>query len=195
MSWPLGMTLRVVIPSGALATVPLAWFLKDLDEIRVACKRLSRYEYDNNHQVLSFDCYATEFSFSVALPQAAPGSPNERAWLSRFGDAYRDRALGVRVTEFNLWDWRGCIAVHKEVFLGDLMKPIPDEVRARLCAAMRAYVDGSLRCSDCGAMLPMVELPGAYFAGRYCAACWLGERGKHSGSGGWKAVESRETYD
>lgn len=193
--WPQGMTLRVVIPSRALLTVPLHWFMKQLEEVRIACKQLARYEYDNNHQVLVFDVYGVEFSFSFSLPQGQPGSPNDLRWRTKFGKDYTHRSIGAYVTKFYLWDARGTTAVHEDEFMANQLEPLPEDVRERAYAAMQAYCDGKLRCSDCKALLPMQELPGHYFAGSYCSPCWLGERGKHKGTGGWKAVEARETYD
>jgi hypothetical protein len=192
--WPAGMTLRAVIPWSSFRDAPLYWLLRGLREVGVAAKTLARYTYDNHHQVIAFSPWPVEFEFSVSHNnQQAYGSPLDKEYRAKFGKDY----TGQNVYGFKVWGRSGSQLVwENNAFLAkDGTVTIPAAVLDSAHAAMEAYCKGELACSDCGALLPLKELPGHYFAGTYCAPCWLGERGKNKGRGGWKAVEARETYD
>jgi hypothetical protein len=194
--WPEGLTLRVVIPWYGFKQAPLWWLLRELNSLRITAKTLARYQYDNWHQVVSFSPWPAEFSFLVSGPlTCAYRSPMDEKHRKLFGTAYQGGPGDSNVYEIHFWDATGGIAVYKETFIGDRLKPIPETTLGRLEASLEAFAKGSLACSDCGETLPLSAMPGHYFAGRYCGPCWLGERGERKGTGGWKAVEARENYE
>lgn len=62
----------------------------------------------------------------------------------------------------------------------------PDYFQDKVKTVLDEYIEGMIKCSDCGIKIKKSEIAGRYFAGGYCKKCW---------DKTWKEIESKETYD
>lgn len=103
-----------------------------------------------------------------------------------FTNLYGDQfAFMIHKDKITVWDHRGFTSIGSYS---------PYEFK-ELLKDTELWSMGKSRCSDCREVTDGDKNPRRYFAGIYCLDCWEGNTGDHHGRGGWKAVESRETYD
>lgn len=186
---PSGLHAALIFPYSALRTLPLFWFGKPHTELRVAAKVLTGYTFDNPHLRFA-NLFGDEFAISVDSPKYSHGSALDKEIRKRFGVIHPHQYWDLKV-----WDSKGVTAVYGADFVAAYDDSIPDGILTALFDLTEQFSRGSVRCSDCGAMVDARNPAGRYFAGTYCAACWSGDAGQHKGGGGWKAVEARETYE
>jgi len=172
MESPTGTYCSIVIPVSSFRSVPFSWFLSELEDIRKACKTLVGYRYDNSHYRIR-SISGQEYSFMFVK---APFVTNKFS--------------------INVWDARGGANILDEPFCPDSQGKIPIEIVLQIEKMIGMWEKGEALCCDCESKIKYPQdVAGRYFAGFYCASCWLGNTGRYKGKGGWKLVEARETYN
>ena len=160
-----------VINIHELRTMPVYKFGKDLKRIQTAMKVITQERFDNPHLMLS-NTYGDLFSLAV----------------------YKQNT--VYDYEINVWDYKGLPSICVNKFhIDNFDDPIPKNIIDELQVATEKYSKGFVQCSDCGNEISIENAGGRYFAGIYCIDCWLGSTGEKKGIGGWKYIESQESYD
>jgi hypothetical protein len=154
-----------------------------------AFKLITGYQYDNWSLILS-NIYGDWFSFSIHAPNAPIGSINYKMFKTKYKEFPSKRVIDV-----SLWDYKGTTILGKWEFTAKLTETLPIEIIDSIALKTKKYSEGKVSCSDCLKEIDVGKHAGRYFAGIYCTECWLGETGKHKGRGGWKKVESLETYN
>lgn len=96
-------------------------------------------------------------------------------------------AFGVYASKqanFQIWNDTG------NVHIAELPRPdndIPDDLWiAQLKSRLDEFLEGYMRCSDCGKKIAQNQIAGRYYAGSYCSDCW---------NRAWKEIAARDTYD
>lgn len=108
------------------------------------------------------------FSFSVILDHLKGKS---REWLLSF------------------WDVSGNISLYNIRFdvVNEEIDILPENIHEKIVEILTDYNKGYIRCTKCKKRIPLSEVAGSYFAGRYCDECW--------NKRGMKEKEAAETYD
>lgn len=109
---------------------------------------------------------------------------NTNVYIEYNGELFSVGAYGGDTFYFHLWADDGLISVVEKT-------ASPQEVPtkewiAEVIGLLDEYMDGYIRCSDCGNKIKQEEVAGRFFAGSYCTECWRRK---------WKAVADAETYD
>jgi len=107
-------------------------------------------------------------------------------------------ALSKRKYDYDVtvWDLTGTVSLYNKIFQSEsCLAPIPIDIIKEIEDVTQKYINGKIKCSDCGKEINEKEAGGHYFAGTYCKDCWLGNTGKYIKKGGWKYIESQESYN
>lgn len=81
-----------------------------------------------------------------------------------------------------LWTDHGCRSLFS---VSDIIDD-PRQYDEAITTAIVNYLNGFMRCAECGKVMPLEEIGGNYFAGYYCKHCWETK---------WRAIEAKETYN
>lgn len=180
----------IILEWNHFCSAPIYQFGKPLDELRIALKVATGYEYDNDHNRVYVGRH--EFSFNVTMETADFSSPRYRE-ITKLPGAHAG-PRGSNVYTLRLYNFEGVEHLFERMFVCEPGDAIPSVVTGAAREALDKYSQGLRSCSDCGEMTD-AKAPRKYFAGVYCEACWKGSKGQHAGRGGWKAVEAAETYE
>ena len=89
--------------------------------------------------------------------------------------------------KINLWANSGRVSLgHKLVVEATEDKSVVQVATDLAVNRFNDWLNGFVRCCDCGKLITREDVAGSYFAGVYCTDCWEGK---------WKAIEANETYD
>lgn len=105
---------------------------------------------------------------------------------------------GTKMNDYDVtvWDLTGTVFLYNKKFQSEsCLVSIPMDIIKEIEDVTQKYINGKMKCSDCGKEINEKKAGGHYFAGTYCQDCWLGNTGKHREKGGWKYIESQESYD
>jgi len=161
----------LVIDIFEIKTMPVYKFGKDLKKIGIAMKVITQERFDNDHLMLK-NVFGDLFLLAV----------------------YKQNT--VYDYEINIWGYKGLPSIYvKKFHIDNFNDPIPKDVINELQATVDRYSKGFIKCSDCKNEIKINDAGGRYFAGIYCEDCWLGNTGEKKGKGGWKYIESQESYD
>lgn len=181
----------IAIPLKALETLPVREFGKPMKEKFIALKVITGYEFDDAKLLITSE--GDWFSLSVHRECGIGLQSIKHKELQK---AFGARVDLNKVYKITLWDYRGVEGLYADEFVIESYdKPIPPTIARNVKDVMNLYSRGKILCADCERIIARSEIAGHFFAGVYCAACWLGRTGKHKGEGGWQAVEARETYE
>lgn len=98
------------------------------------------------------------------------------------GEKFSIRTYG-HWDQLYIWANNGCTSIgHYDDIKDKSIEELVDIVETDISN----YLNGYIKCSDCGKLIKKAEVAGTYFAGSYCKDCWEGK---------WKAIEAKETYD
>ena len=98
--------------------------------------------------------------------------------------------------EVSVWDLKGWTSIYEKEFQSEsCLVSMPIDIVKDIKDITKKYSEGKIKCSDCGKEIDKRDIGGRYFAGTYCKDCWLGNIGKYKGKGGWKYIESQESYN
>jgi hypothetical protein len=91
--------------------------------------------------------------------------------------------------ELTFWDISGNISLYNITFpvVDETKDIIPNDAFERIIEILKDYSKSFIRCTKCSKRIPVSEIAGSYFAGRYCDHCW--------NEGGMKEKEAKETYN
>ena len=87
-------------------------------------------------------------------------------------------------TDYTLWADDGRISLLDKRY--NYKNGLSEEVFSHIKEEISNWLNGYIRCTDCGKLINREEVAGHYFAGSYCKDCWEGK---------WKEIEANETYD
>ena len=154
-----------------LREMPVYKFGGDLKKIEIAMKVITQERFDNSHLMLS-NTYGDLFSLAI----------------------YKQNT--VYDYEINIWDYKGLPSIYVNKFhIDNFNDSIPENIINELQILTEKYSKGFVQCSDCKKEINIKKVGGRFFAGIYCEDCWLGNTGEKKGKGGWKYIESQESYD
>lgn len=165
-------SLLFVVHEWTLQKTPLTNFQYNNQiqkDYRNGGKALIGSKWDNKtNQVLQILSGGSMFSFSVTIMHFKGQSRN---W------------------ELSFWDVTGSVSLHNTSFpvVDEDTDVIPKEKFDTIIEILKDYSKGFIRCSKCKTRIPVSEIAGSYFAGRYCDECW--------NKRGMKEIEAKETYD
>jgi len=159
-----------VINIHELEKIPLCKFWNEFDQIKIAMKLITGNKHDNGQ--LKLENNGNLFAFALF------------------------KKTKINEYEVSVWDLKGWISLYDKEFQSEsCLIPIPIDIIKEIKNVTQKYIDGKIKCSDCAKEINKKEIGGHYFAGTYCEDCWLGNIGKYEGKGGWKYIESQESYN
>ena len=87
-------------------------------------------------------------------------------------------------SEYNLWAHDGSTSLYEGRY--DYKDGLSEEVFSHIKEEITHWLNGYIRCDDCGKLIKKEDIGGWFFAGAYCKDCWERE---------WKEREAHENYD
>lgn len=89
--------------------------------------------------------------------------------------------------EMSLWANKGMVSLGQDLIIEATEDKSVVQIATDLAVnRFNDWLNGFVRCCDCGKLITREDVAGSYFAGVYCTDCWEGK---------WKAIEANETYD
>jgi hypothetical protein len=143
---------------------------KKYNEIGIALKVVTGYEFDNN-KTLFQNGYGDWFSFSVYKIKAPHGSINYKKFSKKLSGF---NPPDYEAYEISVWDYKGTSSLGSKYFVARFDDYIPSSIITFIKNLSNEFTKGYINCSDCGKQVLTNDI------------AW---------EGGRKEVEAKEDYN
>lgn len=157
----------IVIEQDNLLKYSISELRNGFDEIRIAMKVITGYQYDNG-KVLWTNIYGDPFSIMVSETKKGKSIKDESDYM------------------LSVWLFNGSFSLGEKPFKAKYNNKLPADVYKWLMNITENFHNGLFNCSGCQEKTLISEIAGQFYAGRYCKKCWETK---------YKAIEAKENYD